>query len=50
MKININNPFYMQLNGNVFNYGLNYFYPQMMRNQMNNGLNGMQMMNIIQYA
>ncbi len=49
-NININNPFYMQLNGNVFNYGLNYFYPQMMRNQMNNGLNGMQMMNIIQYA
>ena len=49
-NININNPFYMQLNGNVFNYGLNYFYPQMMRNQMNNGLNGMQIMNIIQYA
>ena len=50
---NINNLLYMPLNRNAFNYGMNYFYPQMMRNQLNSGFNGMQLMNtnnIIQYA
>ena len=51
---NVNNLLYMPLNRNTYNYGMNYFYPQMIRNQINNGFNGMQIMNnynnIIQYA
>ncbi len=35
----------MPMNRNIYNPGMNYFYPQMILNQMNNGFNRVLRMN-----
>jgi CCR4-NOT transcription complex subunit 7/8 len=41
----IKNMLYMPINRNIYNPGMNYFYPQMILNQMNNGFNRVLRMN-----
>ena len=47
------NMLYMPMNRNVYNIGINYYYPQMILNHINNGFNRIQRINnnnnIIQY-
>ena len=47
------NMLYMPMNRNVYNIGMNYYYPQMILNHINNGFNRIQRINnnnnIIQY-
>ena len=39
------NMLYMPINGNIYNPNMNYYYPQIMVNQMNNGFNRILRMN-----
>ena len=47
-----NNLYYMPINKNAYNIGMNYYYPQMKIKQINNAFNYFQMFNnnIVQYA